>query len=152
MSRPSMALTNNNRLYYQSSEASAIERNVYSIKLNGSSKVTLAGRKGTNNATFTPDMRLFVNTFSAEGQPTRVTLVESRKGEEIRTIKTNERAEKALETYTYTPKEFFTVSTPSGGDLNAWMIKPVDFDERQDLPPIHVCIRWARQPNGHEQL
>jgi dipeptidyl-peptidase-4 len=124
----------NKRLYYQSSEASATERNIYSIKLNGSSKVTLAGRKGTNNATFTPDMTLFVNTFSAEGQPTRVTLVESRKGEEIRTIKTNERAEKALETYTYTPKEFFTVSTPSGGDLNAWMIKPVDFDEGKTYP------------------
>ena len=127
-------IDSNKRLYYQSSEASATERNVYSIKLNGSSKVTLAGRKGTNNATFTPDMRLFVNTFSAEGQPTRVTLVESRKGEEIRTIKTNERAEKALETYTYTPKEFFTVSTPSGGDLNAWMIKPVDFDENKTYP------------------
>ena len=127
-------IDNNKRLYYQSSEASATERNVYSIKLNGSGKVTLAGRKGTNNATFTPDMRLFVNTFSAEGQPTIVTLVESRKGEEIRTIKTNERAEKALETYTYTPKEFFTVSMPSGGDLNAWMIKPVDFDENKTYP------------------
>src|SRR5210317_433665 len=127
-------IDNNKRLYYQSSEASATERNVYSIKLNGSGKVPLASRQGTNNATFTPDMRLFVNTFSAEGQPTIVTLVESRKGEEIRTIKTNERAEKALETYTYTPKEFFTVSTPSGGDLNAWMIKPVDFDENKTYP------------------
>ena len=122
------------RLYYQSTERSAIERNVYSIKINGSSKVTLASEQGTHNATFTPDFKHFINTYSAEGIPTQVSLRESRKGSVLRTIKTNERAEKALETYTYTPKEFFTVSTPSGGDLNAWMIKPVDFDESKTYP------------------
>ena len=130
-------------MYYQSSEASATERNIYSIKLNGSGKVPLASRQGTNNATFTPDMKLFINTFSAEGQPTKVTLVESRKGELIRTVKTNERAEKALEMYTYTPKEFFTVSTPSGGDLNAWMIKPLDFDESKTYP--YSCLYMVGQ-------
>jgi len=122
------------RLYYQSTERSAIERNVYSIKINGSSKASLASEQGTHNATFTPDFKYFINTYSAEGMPTKVSLRESRKGAVLRTIKTNERAEKALETYTYSPKEFFTVSTPSGGDLNAWMIKPVDFDESKTYP------------------
>ena len=122
------------RLYYQSTERSAIERNVYSIKINGSGKVTLASEQGTHNATFTPDFKHFINSYNAEGIPTQVSLRESRKGSVLRTIKTNERAEKALETYTYSPKEFFTLSTPTGGDLNAWMIKPVDFDESKTYP------------------
>ena len=123
-----------NRLYYQSSERSAIERNIYSIKINGSGKVNLAQEEGTHNATFTPDFKQFINTYSAEGIPTRVTLRESAKGKTLRTIKTNERAEKALETYTYSPKEFFALNTPTGGELNAWMIKPVDFDENKTYP------------------
>ena len=39
-----------------------------------------------------------------------------------------------METYTYSKKEFFTLETPSGGPLNAWMIKPVDFDENKTYP------------------
>ena len=52
----------------------------------------------------------------------------------MRTLKTNERAAQALEKYTYNRKEFFTLETPSGGPLNAWMIKPVDFDEDKTYP------------------
>ncbi|MEY2964120.1 MAG: dipeptidyl aminopeptidase 4 [Bacteroidota bacterium] len=122
-----------NNLYYQSSEVSAIERNIYRIGLNGRGKVELTPEKGTHNATFTADMSQFVNTYSAEGVPTRVTL-RSNTGKTLRTLKTNERAEKALEAYTYSPKEFFTLNTPTGGDLNAWMIKPVDFDESKTYP------------------
>ena len=42
--------------------------------------------------------------------------------------------EQAFEKYTYSKKEFFTLETPSGGRLNAWMIKPVDFDENKTYP------------------
>lgn len=121
------------RLYYQSSERAANERNIYSIGLNGRGKKELASEKGTHGATFTEDMSLFIDTYSAEGVPTKVLLKDAR-GREIRVLKTNERAEKALEKYTYSPKEFFTLNTPSGGDLNAWMIKPTDFDESKTYP------------------
>ena len=91
---------NNNACTTRALSASATERNVYSIRIKWrSSKVTLAGEKGRHNATFTPDMRLFVNSFSAEGQPTRVPCESHETGRKnCRTIKTNERAEKALET------------------------------------------------------
>ena len=122
-----------NTLYYQSSEVSAIERNIYKIGLNGRGKAQLTSEKGTHGATFTADFSQFVNTYSAEGVPTQVTL-RSNTGKTLRTLKTNERAEAALKKYTYTPKEFFTINTPSGGDLNAWMIKPTDFDESKTYP------------------
>ena len=123
----------NMRLYYQSSEMNATERNIYSIRINGRSKKLLTNEKGTHRGTFTNDFSLFVNTYSAEGVPPVVTL-RSNDGSIVRTLKENKRAEAALESYTYSPKEFFTVSTPTGGDLNAWMIKPVDFDESKTYP------------------
>ena len=123
----------NKRLYYQSSEMNATERNIYSIRINGRSKKLLTSEKGTHRGTFTNDFSLFVNTYSAEGVPPVVTL-RNNDGSIVRTLKENKRAEAALEAYTYSPKEFFTVSTPTGGDLNAWMIKPVDFDENKTYP------------------
>ena len=122
-----------NRLYYQSSEAHVTERNIYSIGLNGRSKKSISTEKGTHDGTFTKDYSLFIDTYSAEGKPTVVTLKKSN-GTWVRTLKTNERAEKALTKFTFTPKEFITVSTPTGGDLNAWMINPVDFDESKTYP------------------
>ena len=122
-----------NTLYYQSTERSPTERNVYSIRINGRSKKLLTEEKGTHNANFTNDVSLFVNSYSAEGVPTSVTL-RNQDGGIVRTLKTNTRAEEALEKYTYSKKEFFTLETPSGGPLNAWMIKPVDFDENKTYP------------------
>ena len=122
----------NERLFYQSSEVHPTERNIYSIRINGRSKKLLTSEKGTHNGTFTNDFSLFVNTYSAEGIPPLVTL-RSNDGNIVRTLKENKRAEAALEAYTYSSKEFFTVNT-TGGDLNAWMIKPVDFDDTKKYP------------------
>lgn len=122
-----------NTLYYQSTERSPTERNIYSIRINGRSKSLLTDETGSHNANFTNDFSLFINSYSAEGVPTVVTL-RNRDGGIVRTLKTNERAEQALEKYTYSKKEFFTLETPSGGPLNAWMIKPVDFDEDKTYP------------------
>ncbi|MAZ95943.1 MAG: S9 family peptidase [Flavobacteriales bacterium] len=121
------------RLYYQSSEAHPTERNIYSIKINGRSKAMLTAEKGTHRGTFTNDFSLFVNTYSAEGIPAQVSLRDNT-GTLVRMLKRNERAEKALSKYTYTPKEFFSLPTPSGGELNAWMIKPTDFDDTKEYP------------------
>jgi dipeptidyl-peptidase-4 len=122
-----------NTLYYQSTERSATERNIYSVRINGRSKRLLTNAKGSHNANFTNDFSLFINSYSADGIPTVVTL-RNRDGGIVRTLKTNERAAQALEKYTYNRKEFFTLETPSGGPLNAWMIKPVDFDEDKTYP------------------
>ncbi len=122
-----------NRIFYQSSETHVTERNIYSIGLNGRAKKNISTERGTHDATFTQDYSLFIDTYSAEGKPIIVTL-KNPTGEIVRTLKTNERAEKALAKFTFTPKEFITVSTPTGGDLNAWMIKPVDFDESKKYP------------------
>ncbi len=122
-----------NQLYYQSSEESPTERNIYSIALNGRNKALLTPAKGTHNASFTNDFSLFVDTYNADGKPTVVTL-RAGDGSEIRTLKSNARAEQALGRYTFSPKEFFQLETPSGGALEAWMIKPVDFDPNKTYP------------------
>lgn len=121
-----------NRVFYQSTEQSPMERHVYRVSLTGSGKKLLTPEAGSHNANFTKDFSLFVNSYSADGVPTVVKL-RSNSGKELRVMKTNPRAIAALENYEYRPKEFFTIKT-ADAELNAWMIKPVDFDSTKTYP------------------
>lgn len=120
-------------LYYQSSEVHPTERNVYSINLKGKGKKNLTPEKGTTSASFSESFDYFFSTFSNSETPTQVNLRNST-GNVVREIVTNDRTKAALKDYGVQPKEFMSFTTASGIELNAWMIKPADFDENKEYP------------------
>ncbi|TGD57345.1 S9 family peptidase [Flavobacterium humi] len=122
-------------IYYQSVENGSINRDVYSIKLNGTAKTRLTSMTGTNNATFSPNFQYFINSFSSAKNAPRFTLNESSTGKLIKTIVSNDALETKLSKYYDLPsKEFFEVTTSKGNKLNAWMIKPKNFDASKKYP------------------
>ncbi|KAB1068944.1 S9 family peptidase [Tamlana haliotis] len=120
-------------IYYQSVENGSINRDVYAIKLNGRSKKRLTSEEGTNNASFSADFSYFINTFSNTSTPPVYTLNSSKSGDVIKNIKDNKALSQALKTYTFSKKEFSTISI-NGNELNMWMIKPADFDANKQYP------------------
>lgn len=124
----------NKTIYYQSTENGSINRDVYSIKINGKSKTRLSTKTGTNNAIFSPNFQYFINNFSSAINAPHYTLNESSTGKTIKEIVTNEAAEEKLAKYNVAAKEFFTLTTEKGHDLNAWMIKPKNFDPSKKYP------------------
>jgi dipeptidyl-peptidase-4 len=54
-------------------------------------------------------------------------------GKKIKDLETNETLRKKLENYLISPKEFFTIKT-SEATLNAWQIKPINFDVNKKYP------------------
>src|SRR5699024_1388594 len=52
------------RLFYQSTENGSINRDVYSIALNGKKKKRLTPHEGTNSADFSKNYEYFINTFN----------------------------------------------------------------------------------------
>ena len=70
-------------IYYQSVENGSINRDVYSIKIDGKGKTRLSSKTGTNNATFSPNFDFYINSFSSAIQAPSYTLNESRTGTEI---------------------------------------------------------------------
>ncbi|MBP8065849.1 MAG: DPP IV N-terminal domain-containing protein, partial [Flavobacterium sp.] len=52
-------------IYFQSTENGSINRDVYSVKLNGSGKKRLSAQTGTNGATFSPNFQYFINSYSS---------------------------------------------------------------------------------------
>lgn len=121
-------------VFYQSTENGSINRAVYSIALNGKNKKALSNELGTNAATFSPNYQYFINTFSSATQPTRYTLNEAKSGKQIQVIEDNATLASSLKKYDLPNKEFFVLKTEKGNELNAWIMKPKDFDATKKYP------------------
>ncbi|UGS23959.1 S9 family peptidase [Flavobacterium channae] len=121
-------------IYYQSVENGSINRDVYAIKVDGKSKVRLSSKTGTNSATFSPNFQYFINTYSSVSTAPTYTLNDSKNGAVVKTIVSNEAVEQKLAKYDVGQKEFFVLTTEKGNQLNAWMIKPKNFDATKKYP------------------
>ena len=123
-----------NAVFYQSVENGSINRDVYKINLDGKNKVRLSQFTGTNAATFSPNFQYYINTFSSAAQPTTYTLNDAKFGKQVQVIEINESLSAKLKSYNLPSKEFFVLKTAKGNELNAWMIKPKDFDPAKKYP------------------
>jgi dipeptidyl-peptidase-4 len=125
-----------NTVFYQSTEDGSINRTVCRIDLDGKNKVHLSQNIGTNKATFSPNFQYFINTFSTVTQPTAYTLNESKTGKEIQVIENNDALSSKLKSYNLPSKEFFVLKTEKGNELNAWIMKPKNFDPSKKYPVL----------------
>ncbi|WP_224485257.1 S9 family peptidase [Robertkochia aurantiaca] len=124
------------RVFYQSVETGSINRDVYSIRINGKGKRRLSSETGTNHADFSADYTYFINNFSSASTPNRYTLHNAKDGSLVKAIVDNEDLKEELnEAYAILPKEFTTIEI-NGNDLNMWIIKPRDFDPEKSYPML----------------
>lgn len=121
-------------VYFQSTESGSTNRAVYKISLDGKNKTKLSQNLGTNAATFSPNFQYFINSFSTTTQPTTYTLNDSKTGKQIQVIENNEALVNKLKEYDLPKKEFFVLKTEKGNELNAWIMKPKDFDSNKKYP------------------
>jgi dipeptidyl-peptidase-4 len=124
----------NKTIFYQSTENGSINRDVYRIALDGKNKLRLSKNTGTNVATFSPNFQFYISAFSSATQPTTYTLNDSKAGKEIKVIENNQALTSKLAAYNLPSKEFFVLKTDKGNELNAWIIKPKDFDPNKKYP------------------
>ena len=123
----------NGKVYYQAAEETPLDRDVYSIDLDGKNKKKISPRDGTNRAVFSSSYAYFINYNTTANQPNYISLHDS-KGKEIRVLKDNKRLTDKLNGYNISSKEFFSFTTSEGVELNGWMIKPPDFDASKEYP------------------
>jgi dipeptidyl-peptidase-4 len=121
-------------VFFQSVENGSIVRDVYKVGLDGKNKVKLSQQTGTNEATFSPDFTYFINTYSSAIVPKTYSLNNSKDGKQVQSIVDNTTLSDKLKKYDLPNKEFFELTTDKGNKLNAWMIKPKDFDATKKYP------------------
>jgi len=149
------------RLYYSSYEESSIERHLYSIQLDGSKKKKLSTQKGTNRASFSKTFQYYILTHSSANTPPCITL-HNQKGKVIRVLVDNEKLKEKIAEYGFSKTEFLTVPTEGGQELNAWIIKPANFDPAERYPLFmfvyggpesqNVIDSWGRRSAWFQML
>ena len=121
------------KIFYQSTENGSINRDVYSIGINGRNKAQLTDKVGQNSADFSADYTYFINSHTSALTPYEFTLHRAENGKLVRNIKDNKDLLKLISDYDFSSKEFSTIEV-NGNDLNMWMIKPADFDPNKEYP------------------
>lgn len=123
----------NGLIYYIAAEESAYRKDLYVIKTDGSGKKKLSTRPGTNDAVFSKGMKYYINYHSDANTPKYITLHNS-SGKELKVLVDNKDLISRMNQYTLSKKEFFSFKTSEDVELNAWMIKPKNFDASKKYP------------------
>lgn len=120
-------------MFYTSSERGAINRDLYSIKLDGSSKKLLSTSEGQTDADFTTGHKYYVSSYSNANTPP-VYELHTADGKLVKVLEDNKALRDKLKNYSLSQKTFFTVKTVDGTELNGWMMKPANFDANKKYP------------------
>ena len=129
----SIVETTEKNIYYTSTETSPIRRNLYSIDYKGKKKQRLTTLDGTYSIAPSKGMKYYISTFSSASSG-RLVELRNGKGELIRTLVENNELNEKIKALPQ--KEFFTFTTERGDNLNAYIIKPLDFDPNKQYPVL----------------
>src|SRR5690606_5487408 len=121
-------------VYFISTEVSPLERHLYSIGLNGRSKSKMSEAEGIHEINFSGDFKYFIKYHSSRENPLRVSLHAAPKGNQLKVLEENKELEANMDLYSWSHKEFLTFESEDGAELNAYIIKPLDFDEGKKYP------------------
>ncbi len=124
------------KLYFQSYSQKSTEREIYKINIKGGERELVVKNiePGWHSATFSPKCSYFIHKYSNVSTPT-LTVLRSAAGELIRTLNDNAKVKDELAKLKLANKEFITLKAADGlTDLNAWILKPVDFDPSKKYP------------------
>ncbi len=123
-------------IYFIASPDSASERYLYRVGLDGSDlkRITPAGFIGTHSYQISPDANWAIHTQSCSDLPPVTDLVSLDDHQVVRVLENNEELLAKVEQLSRSPTEFFSVEIGDGVELDAWCIKPPDFDPAKKYP------------------
>ncbi len=123
--------------YYIASPDNATQRYLYRAPLDGSlraARVTPADQPGDHAYNIAPSAKWAVHTYSTADQPPIIELIELPSHRVVRVLEANVRARRNLASWAPRPTEFMQLSIGEGVVMDAWMLKPRDFDPRKKYP------------------
>lgn len=124
-------------LYFIASPENAAQRFLYRITLRGEGKperITPAGMGGSHSYQVSPDVKWAFHTYSSLGEPPRVDLVRLPSHEKVRVMQDNTALREKMHGLARGEASFFKIEISDDVELDAWCIKPPDFDPERRYP------------------
>jgi dipeptidyl-peptidase-4 len=122
-------------IYYTSTEASPLQRQLYSIGFDGTNQRRITTAEGNHHINMSPTATYFIDRYSSLRQPTQVELWAA-SGPRLRTLENNAAVTKWLETHAYSPAEIVSFTTSDGAHIDASIIRPIPFDANKRYPVV----------------
>jgi len=119
-------------IFYTSTEDGSINRSLFVQNLETDKKIKLSTETGTNSASFSKGLKYYMNSVSTANSAPKFTLHKA-DGNQLKVLEDNAEFETKMEDFNLSEKEFFTIKTEDA-ELNAWMIKPPNFDKNKEYP------------------
>jgi dipeptidyl-peptidase-4 len=123
-------------LYYIASPDNPAQRYLYRVRLNGRGqpeRISPAS-PGSHGYNIAPNRRFAFHTYSKFGVPPVNTLIRLPSHQPVRTVVANETLHARVGKLRRGPVEFTQVDIGDGIRLNAYLMKPVDFDPARKYP------------------
>jgi dipeptidyl-peptidase-4 len=121
------------QVYFQAAKKSALDREIYSVKSDGKRMKTLADKKGTNSAQFSSTFDYYVLNHSDINTPATYEVF-SNNGKSLRSIVDNNKVKKLMAEHGVSKVEFMEIPTVDDVKLNAFVMKPDNFDPAKKYP------------------
>ncbi len=125
--------------YFYASPDNATQKHLYRVPLDGLGKlerITPEDQPGTHTYEFSPDKKWAFHTYSTLDSPPRIELVELSGHRVARVLEDNSKLREKMKDVISYPTEFLQLDIGNGVSMDAWMIKPKNFDESKKYPIV----------------
>jgi dipeptidyl-peptidase-4 len=122
-------------LYYTSTEASPLQRQLYEVRFDGSHQRRLTTDEGRHDIDMSPNTSYYIDAWSSVTTPRRVALYATGK-KMITMLGDNTRTLDWLETHAYSPTTLFSFTASDGQRLDGSLVMPMPFDSTKQYPVI----------------
>ena len=151
--------------YFFASPDNATQRYLYRIRLDGAEapeRVTPEDQPGTHFYDFSPDLRWAFHTYSTFDTPPVTALISLPEHRVVQVLEDNADVRRRAEATITHPTEFLELDIGDGVVMDAWTIKPRDFDPSNRYPVFiyvygephgqTVLDRWSTRNNYHRAI
>lgn len=134
-------------LYFYASPENATQNHLYRAKLDGgkSERISPADQPGTHRYNISPDGEWAIHTFSSFTNPPIAELVRLPEYKVVRNLTDNKKLREKLAGLKQPASEFFRVDIGDKTTLDAYVIRPPDFDPAKKYP---VLFHVYGEPHG----
>jgi dipeptidyl-peptidase-4 len=122
-------------LYYTSTEASPLQRQLYEVRFDGRGERRLTTDDGRHAIDMSPNTAYYIDSWSSVSTPREVALYGTGK-KMIRVLGDNTRTEKWLDSHVYSPTVLFSFTTSDGQKLDGSLVMPMPFDSTKQYPVV----------------
>ena len=120
-------------LYFTGAADGPLRRPLYSIGLDGEDFRRISSTSGSHDIQFNADHSLYVDTYSTIGVPP-VRSLHGADGQTVRILSDNRESIDKVQALDLAVPEFIRLPVGQGDELNAYIIRPPDFDVGKQYP------------------